>query len=224
MTEEKKPRDWRRVGGILTALCVAAIAGIGSFAHLRDLAIINGQIPAIATLIPFSVDGLIVCATFCLNGDNQRWPRVGFTLGVVATISGNILIALAPKSMAVAIAVSAWPPIALLVTIEILVHYRPRKPAVVAADVAAKPVQDDLAPATEDQAAPKPRTRNRRGIASDKKLAAAWKRNPDATPAELAAKAGTSESTARRFINDQKAAEIDAELAAITDVPATVPA
>jgi len=202
---------WRRVAGITAALGVGAIAAIGSFAHLRDLAIEQGQTRLIGTLIPFSVDGLIVCATFFMDGHNRIWPRIGFWLGVTATICGNVL---AAKLNPASIAVSVWPPVALLAVIEILV---PRKTdAVVSPSELSEPAELESVPAVEvPEPASKPRTTNRRGDTTRQKVAKVAAKMPDAKPVEIAVKAGVSESTARRLLTP-KTDDPDAELAELT--------
>jgi hypothetical protein len=202
---------WRRVGGVAAALAVGAIAAIGSFAHLRDLAIENGQTHLIGTLIPFSVDGLIVTATLCMHADNRRWPRIGFWLGVAATISGNVLQALAPVSMAVAIAVSAWPPVALLVTIEIIVHRKVSDRSPVLASEPAPAAAAVVEPEPVKVEPPLPKV----APATARKIAKAAARKPSAKTTELAAATGVSETTVRRALalEAAKGDDPDAELA-----------
>lgn len=187
----------RRVGGILTALGVGAIAAIASFAHLRELAIAHGQSHMIGTLYPLSVDGLIICSTFALGGDKVVWPRVGFGVGVVATISGNIL---AVPGDTLSRVISAWPAVALLLVVEILVPRSRKMAAVLPAEpVKVTPVAKAAAPVAEvaPKPAPRPPSKAAKTAAKVAKIAV---KTPGAPPAVIAAKAGVSETTVRRYL------------------------
>src|SRR6478736_533212 len=186
----------RRIGGILTALGVGAIAAIASFAHLRELAIAHGQSHMIGTLYPLSVDGLIICSTFALGGDKVVWPRIGFGVGVVATISGNIL---AVPGDTLSRVISAWPAVALLL-VEILVPRAKRTAAVLPAEPepvapAVKAVTPTVEPAPK--APPRQPTKAAKTAQKVAKVAA---RTPGAPPAVIAAKVGVSETTVRRYL------------------------
>jgi uncharacterized protein DUF2637 len=192
MTERTKLSP-RRIGGIITALGVGSIAAIASFAHIRELAIDHGQSRDIGTLYPLSVDWLIIGATFAMNGHRKFWPRVAFFAGVAATISGNIL---AVPGDALSRVISAWPAIALLLVVEILVPRAPKVAPQTAPAVEPEPVVDPVEPEPVKTPAAKPYVAPK----TARKVAASVKRNPTARPTEIAAKTGLSETTVRRAI------------------------
>jgi hypothetical protein len=225
MTEEKTSKDWRRIGRLTTGGTVGSIAAIASFDHQRSLAMSHGQNAFIGTLLPVSVDVLILCATFAMDGRNRFWPRAAFWAGVGATISANVLAA--PPDLLSQL-ISAWAPVALLFVIEIEARrnktqrWRLRKdPAPV---VAAEQAETETAGTAAEDEPPKARTKNRAGLATAKKVAEVRKRNPAATATEIAARIGKSESAVRHVLRAEKAAEMDAELEAITEAPAEVSA
>ena len=225
MTEEKKPTDWRRIGRIGAAILVGSIAAIGSYDHQRDLAIHHGQSKFIGSILPISVDLLILYATFAMDGRNRFWPRLTFWAGVGATISANVL---AADHNLLSQLISAWAPVALLFVIETeawrnrISRWRLRPAATVAASKPAEPSVAAPAPRPEPpEPAPKPRARNRRGAATEEKVRKVAAKNPTAPPAVIAAKARVSESTARRNL-PAKTDDLAAELEELTKVSAGV--
>jgi hypothetical protein len=109
----------RRIASTLAALAVGAIAAYASYTHQRELALRYGQPHDIAALLPLSVDGLIVVATVALaDGRRYRWSAwLAFWCGVLATVLANVL---AAPSSVLARAISAWPAVALLLTVEVI--------------------------------------------------------------------------------------------------------
>jgi hypothetical protein len=109
----------RRVASVGSALVVAAIAFLASYAHMRGLALRYGQPPLIAWLLPVSVDGMLVVATIALgDGRRHRWSAwVAFWTGVAASVVANVL---AAEPSAIARCISAWPAVAFLLVVEVI--------------------------------------------------------------------------------------------------------
>jgi len=211
MAEWKKRPNWRTTGRVSTALLVGAFAAFASYDHMRILALAHGQNPHIAALLPISVDGLIVFATWNMDARNRFWPRLSFWLGVLATISANVLAA--PPDLLSQV-ISAWAPVSLLCVIETwsrrnkVERWQWKKSAEVpAADLV---VNTDPAEAAE----PKPRQRNARGAQTAQKVAkaaaAVARKNGNASITEIAARAGVSEKTARTYVAPPTPAEVPA--------------
>ncbi|MFF4257917.1 DUF2637 domain-containing protein [Streptomyces sp. NPDC001663] len=111
----------RRVG----ALAVAGVAAYASYVHQYAFALQGGADRASAAIWPLSVDGLLLLATAALLTRPVRtdrrfrwtvWPA--FWLGIAVSLVANIAAApaLAWKPMLVA----GWPPVALLLAVELL--------------------------------------------------------------------------------------------------------
>ena len=103
----------------LGTTAVALIAAIASYAHMRGLALTYGQEPLIATLLPLSVDGLVIVSAVAI-GDGRRhtWSAwLSFWTGVGASIVANVL---AAQPNLTARAISAWPAVALLLVVEVI--------------------------------------------------------------------------------------------------------
>lgn len=127
--EPTRPRDradletWVRRG---CALIVAAVAAYSSYEHQRHFALVGGADPANAGLWPLSVDGLLLLATVGLvkPGHQPRRMRVAVWsafLGCIAvSLAANI--AAAPTLAWQPVLVAGWPPIALLLAVELLAH------------------------------------------------------------------------------------------------------
>ena len=192
MTDEKTSINWRSSAvGIL----VGAIAAVASFSHMRNLAIDHGQTKLIGSLVPVSVDALIIFATYKLEegfaSKVSAW--VGVILGAAASMTANILAA--PDDL-LSRGISAWPSLALLVVVWVFDSAR-RKRSKVAAGVA---VKTEPAPVDAEPVEAKPRQRNARGVETAQKVAKAAAKKPDAKPSQIAAVLGVSESTVRREI------------------------
>lgn len=115
-------------------LAVAVIAAIVSYTHIQTLALSHGYTPGTASLLPFSVDGLIVASSLALaNGARPSLARTGLVLGVLATVAANV--AFGARFGLVGEIISAWPAGAFLVSSEILLSL-----------LRARPVADEAAP------------------------------------------------------------------------------
>ena len=106
-------------------LLVTVGAAYMSYRHGRDFARRFGADATTATLWPLIVDGLLLIATIELwktshqhhtTGQWKAW--LSFTLGIALSLGANI--ASAPEPTPPAIAVAACPPLALLLSVELL--------------------------------------------------------------------------------------------------------
>jgi hypothetical protein len=199
VTDEKTPINWRGVGRIITGGIVGSVAAVASFDHQRSLAYSHGQHAFGGALFPISVDVLILCATFAMDGRNRFWPRATFWAGVGATISANVLAA--PPDLLSRL-ISGWAPFALLLVIEIEARRNKTQRWQWRRAVEVPAVKTEPAPVDQAAEPAKPRTRNARGEqtheAVKKAAVKTRRRDPQAPLSKIAAAAGVSESTARR--------------------------
>ena len=150
----------RRLAFGVSFVTVAGAAAVTSYAHMRDVAMLGHQPPALAAVLPLSVDGLLVIASLAMAEDKARdrhprtWARVAFWFGAVISLAANIASTAAHHGDPLSIGVSAWPPLALLVVTEIMA--RPGKAKAVElpapAAVHAKPQAPAAAPVSPGQA------------------------------------------------------------------------
>lgn len=139
MTDTATPRvdapaesaRWDRWTRRLGALAVAAVAAYASYQHQRDFALAGGADLTTARLWPLSVDGLLVLSTAGLFRDSGRVSRraryalrAAFAAGIIVSLAANI--ATAPAMAWAPILVAGWPPIALLLAVELLGHRQRR--------------------------------------------------------------------------------------------------
>lgn len=115
---------WVRRG---CALVVAAVAAYSSYAHQRDFALTGGADHISASLWPLSVDGLVILASLGLVKSRQGLAVRGklalwgaFLLGIALSLVANI--AAAPSPTWQSVLVAGWPPLALLLAVELVVH------------------------------------------------------------------------------------------------------
>lgn len=104
---------------------VAVGAAYASFRHGRDFALRFGADETTATIWPLLVDGLLTIATVELwktghgRHDSGRWSAwLSFLFGVTLSLYANVMAA--PELSVPAIAVAACPPLALLLSVELL--------------------------------------------------------------------------------------------------------
>ncbi|SCL57145.1 DUF2637 domain-containing protein [Micromonospora chersina] len=210
----------RRVASLAGTVAVTVIAAVGSYDHMRELAHRAGQGPLLAALLPLSVDGMILVATLALNdGRRSRWSAwLAFLVGVAASLAANVIVA---DPDPVARVVSAWPAVALLLTVEVLARSG-KDAAVVPAEVV--PQQRETAPEGPGTAAPadtreesaegpsephsgshspepeQPR-RKRRPAAETRRLAAVMLAEPGATRERVASALGITPRRLRQVLN-----------------------
>lgn len=155
-------------------LLVAVGAAYVSYRHGRQFALRFGADETTATLWPLIVDGLLTMATVELwktshyRRATEQWKAwLSFTLGIGLSLCANV--AAAPELNAFAIAVAACPPLALLLSVELLNQALKRHRSQAVAECGAPessvtptPVPKEVPPATEIAVAaddvPAPRT------------------------------------------------------------------
>jgi uncharacterized protein DUF2637 len=108
-------------------LVVAGVAAYASYQHQRGYAREGGSDAAGAVLWPLSVDGLLVLATVGVLTFSQQASRryriavwVSFWAGIAMSLTANI--SAAPELTLQPILVAGWPPVALLLAVELLAH------------------------------------------------------------------------------------------------------
>jgi hypothetical protein len=106
---------------------VAAVAAYASYEHQRTFAVGGGADPVGASLWPLSVDGLLVLSTIGLlkpadqSSRRSRYAvRLAFFLGIAVSLAANV--AAAPRLAWQPVLVAGWPPVALLLAVELLAH------------------------------------------------------------------------------------------------------
>lgn len=111
----------------VSALVVAGVAAYASYEHQRRFALAGGADAAGARLWPLSVDGLVLLASDGLlradrrSGRRRRWALwVAFGFGIAVSLAANI--AAAPSLDWRPVLVAGWPPVALLLAVELLAH------------------------------------------------------------------------------------------------------
>jgi Protein of unknown function (DUF2637) len=128
----------------ITVMLVAAFAAVVSYTHIRDLAMSNGYDAFTASILPLSVDGLIVGTSFMLVSASRAAlrasvARCGLWLGIVATIGANVAYGL-PHGF-VGSTVSAWPAVAFIVAVEAWMQLTKRKKNIKKNTAEVKPTQ-----------------------------------------------------------------------------------
>lgn len=126
---------WRRAGYILSFLMVAGVAARVSYSHIRDVAVLAHQAKDAATLLPLSVDGMMLIATLAMAEDKaanrkpRTWARVGFWFGAVISVTSNITDSVAQHGWnPIGIGVASLAPALLLLAIEVVAT--PGKPKI----------------------------------------------------------------------------------------------
>jgi hypothetical protein len=117
----------RRLG----ALVVAGVAAYASYQHQLGFALAGGADLTTARVWPLSVDGLLVLSATGLLREGRRTStrarytlRAAFSAGIIVSLAANI--ATAPSMSWAPILVAGWPPVALLLAVELLGHRRLR--------------------------------------------------------------------------------------------------
>ncbi|MFI6549464.1 DUF2637 domain-containing protein [Streptomyces prunicolor] len=111
----------------LCALAVAGVAAYASYVHQRDFALQGGADTVSTSLWPLSVDGLLLLATVALlkpSGAHTRRARCAvwsaFLLGIAVSLAANV--AAAPALEWKPVLVAGWPPVAPLLSVELVVR------------------------------------------------------------------------------------------------------
>lgn len=148
-------RDAYRVLTAAAVLVVAAIAAVVSYVHIEHLAVVNGQTPLAALLLPLSIDGAVAAASMVmLRAARAGLPPPGlarFMLGlsVAATLAANLAYGLphgAPGAL-----ISGWPAVAFIGSVEMVIGMVRRARAVPGPQPV--PVVTQIAPADSEHAA-----------------------------------------------------------------------
>jgi Protein of unknown function (DUF2637) len=142
-------RVWwpRRVAYSVAITVVAVVAAWNSYWHIVSVAVRGHQDPVLAYSLPASVDGLMLVASLAIAEDKAHgrrprgWARFGFWLGALVSVAANMASVVVHYGLdLLSIAVAAWPPVALLVVVEIMAKPgKARKAPVVPAPVAPSP-------------------------------------------------------------------------------------
>ena len=126
--DEAAPNRPGRVSRAVTAaavLVVAVTAAVTSFSHQHTLALAAGETETAALLLPLSVDGLTLAASLVLLDARRSGrpagalPWLALGLGVIASLTANVA---AADPTVVGRVVAAWPPVALALSIELLLR------------------------------------------------------------------------------------------------------
>jgi hypothetical protein len=116
--------DWVRRVTTASVVAVAAVAAIASYEHMRALAEVAGE-GWRSWLLPVSVDGLAVAASMTMLVRRRArqpagaLPWAALLLGLGASLAANV--AAAEPTVAGRL-VAAWPPVALLLSYELLLQ------------------------------------------------------------------------------------------------------
>lgn len=109
-------------------LMVAGVAAYSSYEHQRHFAAAGGADPVGARLWPLSVDGLLLLASIGLLRTGPHASRrtravlwAAFILGIAVSLAANI--AAAPIIGWQPVLVAGWPPVALLLAVELLADH-----------------------------------------------------------------------------------------------------
>jgi hypothetical protein len=109
--------QWIRWTTVASVALLAAIAAVVSFGHMRELALRHGEASWSATLIPLSVDGMVVAASMSVllasrlgrRGEWLRWTLL--IVGSLASLAANVA---AANPNAVSRLIAAWPSFAFV--------------------------------------------------------------------------------------------------------------
>ncbi len=114
---------WIRLATVIAVLGVAGIAAVVSYRHMRAVAILHGEDPTNAAVIPLSVDGLIIAASMTMLADSRAhrhrsWLAYALlTLASAASLAANVMHAQPDLAARV---IAAWPSAALIGAYELL--------------------------------------------------------------------------------------------------------
>ncbi|MCK9895763.1 DUF2637 domain-containing protein [Frankia sp. AgB32] len=114
-----------RITTVVAVATVAAVAAFVSYRHMRGVAMVHGEDSLTATVLPFSVDGLIVAASMAMLADRRAGRRRSMlaylllALGACASLVANVLHAEATVTARI---IAGWPPLALLGSYELLMR------------------------------------------------------------------------------------------------------
>ena len=128
---------------VVAAAVVAAIAAWSSYWHMVHVALRYGERSEVAYVLPLSVDGVLTVAAIVMSEDRRAGEpvrliaKVAFLVGLSASITANV--AAAQPTLGGRL-IAAWPAVALLLIVEMLVFIRSDLRS--AADVVPSPPED----------------------------------------------------------------------------------
>ncbi|TDV41695.1 DUF2637 domain-containing protein [Actinophytocola oryzae] len=129
MTEPARSRERATAEEWARRTCTLVVAGVAAYAsyqHQREYARVGGSDAVGAALWPLSVDGLLVLATVGVLRAERLTRRgriavwLSFWLGIAVSLAANI--SAAPTLTWQPVLVAGWPPVALLLAVELLAH------------------------------------------------------------------------------------------------------
>lgn len=132
----------------IAVVLLAAIASVGSYRHMHELALLHGESWWSAALIPLSVDGMVVASSMSIllasrSGQRAEWrPWVLLIVGSFASLTANIAVA---EPTPIGRVIAAWPSFAFVGAYELLmrqVRYAASRKAPIISDVRTAPVVD----------------------------------------------------------------------------------
>lgn len=144
---------------------VSAIAATVGFLHILNMAYRYQQPAVAAWLLPFSVDGTILYGSLVSLYDarkGRKWkggpklPKTMAVLGVLATLAANVLFGL--RAGAIGATISAWPALAMIGGIEVMIGLISRE-AAVAAEAAEAAAEDEDEQADQETETPQSKRR-----------------------------------------------------------------
>src|SRR5690242_11642268 len=118
---------WARLVLVICFLLVGGPAAAVSYFHIRDVAVIGHQSLFMAYLYPLTVDGVMGIASVAMWQDKvfhrhvRPWATFSFWIGLGVSLLANVTSEVSVWGWGlVGIAVAAWPPVGLLVSVEIV--------------------------------------------------------------------------------------------------------
>ncbi|MCU1670502.1 MAG: hypothetical protein JWP40_3429 [Blastococcus sp.] len=129
-----------RVSAALTVVGVAGVAAFVSYRHAYEVATAHGETGVTASLIPFTIDGLVFVASMVMLDSARRGQssptlaKWALALGIGSTVAVNVLHGIAHGPVGAVIA--AWPAVTLVVVVELLMGMIRRGRVVLAEQVA----------------------------------------------------------------------------------------
>lgn len=213
---------------VTAVLLLALMAAVLSFDGLQALAVTAGISPALAWILPLTIDGLVVVGslgviTATLVGTATWYFWLLTLLGVIASVIGNV--AAAPPTL-LAQAVHAIPPLVFALAVEgLLAVYRASAEATnTTAPAAPTPAPQSVTAHTEPAPGPSPETTSTSvlsraaptdGATARERLRVLLAEHPDVTGREAADILGIDGSHARRLLREERhAAETQQEAVA----------
>jgi hypothetical protein len=204
-------RNWWR----LVFASVGAVAAVVSYGHIVGL-FLSWHAPLLdARLMPVAIDGLIIIGAGAARGGQKKlgWSAIG--PGLAASLYANVMNGL-PYGYGAAMG-SGWATVALFLATNVMERWKAAPAVTPRHDARHDGVPDDAVdggsgdgdddvrpPSPEPPPGPPPsppRNRQRGPSGKAARALAVIKRHPGLSDAQVAAKAGVSESTARRARN-----------------------